>query len=105
MSATERRKGARGEVDLVNWLRFNGWPDARRYLAGDGRQPGDIDGVPGVCIEMKNCSKLDLAGWLRQVEEAAGDNLPMVVIKPRGVVDPGRFYVLMRLEDVNGLLT
>ena len=53
-----RARGARAEVAVVNWLRDHGYPDARRYLAGDGRQPGDIDAIPGVSIEVKDGSNL-----------------------------------------------
>ena len=35
MSAAERNRGARCEVHVVNYLRSVGFPDARRYLAGD----------------------------------------------------------------------
>lgn len=45
VSAAERRRGADAERAVVNYLRAAGWPDTRRYLAGDGRQPGDIDGA------------------------------------------------------------
>lgn len=100
----QRRKGAGAEVALVNWLRSRGWRDARRYLAGDGRQPGDIDGVPGVCLEVKNCQRHDIGAWLRQVEAAAGANLPVVVVKPRGIVDPGQWWAVMRVDQLAALL-
>lgn len=100
-----RRKGAGAEVAVVNWLRANGYPDARRYLAGDGRQPGDIDAIPGVALEVKNQKAHDIAGWLRQAEAEAGlDRLPVLVVKPRGVVDPGQWWAVVRLERMVGLL-
>jgi hypothetical protein len=102
--ATSRRKGATAEVAVVNWLRAHGWPDARRYLAGDGRQPGDVDGVPGLCLEVKNQQRHDIAGWLRQVEDEAGPNLPVLIVKPRGETDPGRWWAVLRVEDLAGLL-
>ena len=45
-----RRRGADAERQVVNYLREHGYPDARRYLAGDSRQPGDIDAIPGVSM-------------------------------------------------------
>ena len=45
-----RRRGADAERSVVEFLRRSGWPDARRYLAGDGRQPGDIDFHPLICL-------------------------------------------------------
>ena len=50
MTGTSRRKGQRGEREVVELLRAAGFPHARRTLAGDGRQPGDVSGGP--------------AGWL-----------------------------------------
>ena len=104
MSAMQRRKGATAEVAVVNWLRDHGWPDARRYLAGDGRQPGDVDGVPGVAIEVKNQARIELAAWLDQAVAEAGSALPVVVAKRRGVTDPGDWYAVLRFSDLMGLV-
>lgn len=104
MGAMSRRKGAGAEVDVVNYLREHGYPDARRYLAGDGRQPGDIDGIPGVCLEVKNQARYELAEWMGQTEAEAGANLPVLLVKARGQADPGRWFTIMRFEDFVGLL-
>lgn len=104
MGGMSRRKGCRAEVAVVNWLRSHGWPDARRYLSGDGRQPGDVDGVPGVCIEVKDHQAHAIPAWLRQVELEAGPNLPVVVVKERGEIDPGRWWAVSRLEDFAALI-
>lgn len=93
-----RRKGADAERRVAAWFRHHGWPDARRYLAGDGRQPGDIDGVPGVCVEVKDCAKHAIPAWLRQVEAAAGANLPVLIVKERGNPNPGQWWAVMRLD-------
>lgn len=94
-----RRKGQDAERAVVAWLREHGYPDARRYLSGDGRQPGDVDGVPGVCLEVKNRAALDLPGWLRQLDaEAPPHCLSFVVVKMRGVTDPGQWALVTRLN-------
>lgn len=88
--AANRRRGAVAERMVVNWLRDNGWPDARRYLSGDGRQPGDIDGIPGVVIEVKDVAKSAFPSWrLQAVEEAGPSRVPIVVRRTRGVRDVG----------------
>ena len=94
----QRRKGATAERDVVSWLRDNGFPDARRYLAGDGRQPGDVDGVAGVAIEIKNQRTLALPAWLRQAEDEARGNLPVVFHKPIGVTDVARWHATTYVE-------
>lgn len=54
MTGTSRRKGQRGEREVVELLRAAGFPYARRTLAGDGRQPGDVSGGPvGWLLEVK----------------------------------------------------
>lgn len=104
MSAYQRNKGARGERAVVAWLRKNGYPEARRYLAGDGNQPGDIDAIPGVCLEVKSQAKYDIPAWLRQATEEAGWRLPVVVVHPKGVADVGDWWAVMRFEDAVELL-
>ncbi len=83
--AANRRRGADAERAVVAWLREHGYPDARRYLAGDGRQPGDIDAIPGVCIEVKDRKQSAWPTWIRQaVLEAGQDRLAVVVRRSRG---------------------
>lgn len=91
MSAANRNRGARAEVAVVNYLRANGYPDARRYLAGDGRQPGDIDGWhPLICCEVKDVARSAWPSWCRQaVAEARDGMVPVVVRRTRGVPDVG----------------
>lgn len=99
MGAMSRNKGATAERAVVRHLRENGFPDARRYLAGDGRQPGDIDAIPGVSIEVKDHTRYDFPAWLRQAVAEAGPRLPVVVAKPNGVTDVGEWWCLLRLDD------
>lgn len=85
-----RRRGAVAERAVVNYLRANGWPDARRYLAGDGRQPGDIDWHPLICLEVKDVASSAWPSWCRQAAAAApAGTVPVVVRRTRGVPDVG----------------
>jgi hypothetical protein len=87
---SNRNRGARAEVQVVNWLRDHGYPDARRYLAGDGRQPGDIDAHPLLVIEVKDCAASSWPTWCRQAAaEAPPGTVPVVVRRTRGVTDVG----------------
>ena len=72
MSAANRKRGARAERSVVEFLRRSGWPDARRYLAGDGRQPGDIDWHPLVCLEVKDVAGSSWPSWTSSSETCTG---------------------------------
>ena len=86
---SNRNRGARAEVQVVNYLR-QWWPDARRYLAGDGRQPGDIDAHPLLTIEVRDRKASAWPTWCRQaVAEAPPGTVPVVVRRTRGVTDVG----------------
>lgn len=95
--AASRRRGADAERAVVNWLRDNGYPDARRYLAGDGRQPGDIDAIPGVVIEVKDVAASAWPSWCTQADNAAGpDRVAIVVRRTRGNRDVGAWSARWR---------
>lgn len=105
MTAAQRDKGARYEREAVNWLRTRHHPDARRYLAGDGRQPGDIDAIPAVTIDVKAHRVLCIPEWLRQVENEAGPNrLPLLWIHRPGLADPGDWWAITRWKHIYPLL-
>lgn len=94
MGSAERRRGADAERAVVRYLRDNGYPDARRYLAGDGRQPGDIDFHPLVCLEVKDVERSAWPTWCRQaLAEARPGMVPVVVRRTRGVADVGAWEV------------
>ena len=87
-----RLRGARAEVAVVNYLRTRDYGDARRYLAGDGRQPGDIDAIPGVCIEVKDRAASSWPTWMSQAVAEAGPHLVAVVVRrTRGQRDVGEW--------------
>lgn len=95
--AANRRRGADAERTVVRYLRENGWPDARRYLAGDGRQPGDIDAIVGVTIEVKDRAASAWPTWQRQAETEAGpDRIAIVVRRTRGNPNPAEWQARWR---------
>ncbi len=68
--------------------------DARRYLAGDGKQPGDVDWHPLVVLEVKDVKNTAWPTWCRQANTAADvGQVPVVVRRARGVTDVGRWPV------------
>ncbi len=83
--ARSRRKGKAAEQAVVRWLKAKGF-QARRYLAGDGYQPGDIDSNVGATIEVKNRQTYAIGEWLRQLDnEAPADKTAVLLVKPNGV--------------------
>ena len=89
--AANRRRGADAERAVVNYLRANGYPDARRTLAGDGLQPGDIDFAPGIHLEVKDVASSAWPSWRAQAVAECRGRIPIVVRRTRGVPDVGRW--------------
>lgn len=102
-----RAKGTAAESAVVAYLQRRGWVHAeRRALAGSSDR-GDIAGIAGVMVEVKNCAKHDLAGWLAEAkaEQAnAGAHIGAVVAKKRGTTDPGEFYAILPFRQLCDLL-
>lgn len=104
--ASSRRRGANAERMVADYLRTHGWPDARRYLAGDGRQRllGDVDAIPGVAVEVKDRAASAWSSWLHEVEDG-NERVTVVVRRVRGVVDVGRWpAVVGSVDDWTGRL-
>lgn len=98
MTPRSKAKGSAAERALVDYLRRQGWPYAERRLAGATNDRGDVAGMPGVVVEVKNCERTELAAW---VDEAAteqandGADYGVVIHKRRGRGDPGQWFLTM----------
>ena len=98
--AASRRKGSRAEVAVVHALRRAGWDaDTSRNVLQGRRTGDDIVWDGPASIEVKDVVKTDLAGWLRQAQENAGDRVGVVWHKKRGVANAEGWYVTMSGED------
>lgn len=98
MSNPSKRKGSKAERDVVQWLKANGYPYADRRLAGATLDKGDISGVLGVTIEVKDHKRMDLAGWIAELEiEMKNDNAwtGTVIHKRKGKGDVSEWYASM----------
>ncbi len=108
MGAMSRRKGAAAEVAVVRWLRGRGRPTTERRPSGSPDPFGDVAGIPGTVIEVKNHAALDLAGWATQLEAeiaAAGAETGVVIVKRRGTTDVGRWYAVLTVDTWERLMT
>lgn len=97
--AANRRRGADAERAVVNYLRANGYPDARRTLAGDGLQPGDIDFAPGIHLEVKDVASSAWPSWRAQAVAECRGRIPIVVRRTRGVPDVGAWVANVAVSD------
>lgn len=107
MSAMSRRKGANAENEVVKYLRANGFPYAERRLTGSDDPYGDITGIPGVVIEVKNHATTDLGTWVNQLNEElhhTGADTGAVIHKRKGKTDVGEWYATMPAHVFAALL-
>jgi len=105
-SASIKAKGRLAENLFVEFLRAR-WPMAERRRLNGSYDRGDVSGVPRTVIEVKSGAKIDLPGWMRELEvEMVNDGAEFgcVAIKPRGVTDGSRFYCVMSGERFAELL-
>lgn len=97
MTHPNKTKGNAAERAVVNYLRENGFPYAERARSGWADDRGDIDGLPGVCIEVKNERRIDLSGYVTELlrEKIAGRaTTGVVIVKKRGTSDVGSWYAV-----------
>ena len=74
---------------------------------GSGRQGIDITGTPGTAWEVKARRAFSPAAWVRQAARQAGDDLPVVVLRPdgMGLATVGTWPTMLRLDDLLALIT
>ena len=98
MTSPQKRKGSAAELAVAKWLRKLGWIHAERSRAGWTDDRGDIVGMPGVCIEVKNEKKIDLPGYLRELEVEIANAQAWtgtVIVKRRGSMNVDDWYAVM----------
>lgn len=106
MSAS-KRKGTAWESAIVAYLRDKGFTYAERRALSGSADKGDLTGVPGIVVEAKSVSRLDLSGWLDEAEQErdnAHADIGIVWIKRRGHTSPGRAYAVLSGDDLTWLL-
>jgi hypothetical protein len=104
--STAKAKGATTETLFVAWLRQWAPYVERRHLNG-AHDRGDIAGLPGVVIEVKSGARIDLAGWMTELEaEVANDlaGLGVLVIRPKGRPHPDDWWAVVSTSHLIDLL-
>ncbi len=72
---------------MVDFLRGHGFPYAERRAQRGARDCGDVAGVIGWVLELKNHREMDLATWMNEAQKEAindGSYRHAVVHKRRG---------------------
>jgi hypothetical protein len=106
MSAA-KKKGTAAETAVVQYLRAVGFIQTERRTLGGTQDRGDIAGLPGVVIEVKNCARQELPAWVAEAElERDNDNASLGVVwhKRRGKANPADWFVTMSGAQFAALL-
>jgi hypothetical protein len=98
MSNPSKQKGTSAETAVVKYLIANGFPEAERRTLSGAYDKGDISGVKDVVLEVKDHKKMDLAGWVKELEVERTNALATtgaVIHKKRGTTNVGEWYATM----------
>lgn len=102
-----KTRGTRAETAVVHTLRAEGFVHAERRAPHGNQDRGDIAGIPGLVIEVKNHARLALAEWVAEMEterDRDGARYGAVWHKRRGRANPHDWYVTMTGQDFLRLL-
>lgn len=109
--ASARAAGARFERQIADWLAQHLDDRIDRRARTGARDRGDLTGIrhrgERVVAELKNTTRTNLAGWIREAHlEAQNDDarIGLVIHKRHGVADPAQQWVSMTLADLAWLL-
>lgn len=103
----ERDKGTRAENAVVDYLRGRGFRSVERRAQRGTKDAGDLTGLPGYVVEIKDHARLELAAWVDEAEaERRNDGAHIAVVwhKRRGKGSAGDWYVTMRGSQFADLL-
>lgn len=96
MSAS-KKKGTTAESAVVNYLR-TWFPHVERRALSGVNDKGDVAGIPGVVIEVKDCVTMTLGPWMKEAELEAHNakaSVWMVWHHRRGKGNPADWFVTM----------
>lgn len=103
MTSSQARKGRRAELAVAEALQSLGFPycePTRR--SGWAEDRGDIDGIPGVVIEVKDAKTHKLSAWLKETETErsnADAKHGLLVVKRAGITDAAEWYAISTLRS------
>ena len=98
MAINSKQKGKRGELEWASFCRDQGYNSNRtvQYNGKADKSKGDVDGLPGVHIEVKRTEKLSLYDALIQANrDAKQDEIPIVAHRRNNC----EWVIIMDAED------
>jgi hypothetical protein len=93
-----KQKGTAAETAVVQWLQKQGRKHVERRSLNGVNDRGDIAGIPGVVIEVKNHKTMKLSEWMKELEvEMRNDKAVsgVVIHKKTGTTEVGNWYATM----------
>lgn len=103
-----KQKGTAAETAVVRHLAPL-WPHVERRALHGTADRGDIAGIVGVCLEVKNHARYAIPEWLDELDtEITNDGADhgVLVVKPKGIglTRVGDWWAIARLDDYLRLL-
>lgn len=97
MTSPQKRKGHAAELAVVKWLRSHGIT-ADRVQAGTHADKGDVTGLPGVVIEVKDRKAHSWHGYFEQLRTQivnADAYTGVIIAKRPGITDVSEWMAVM----------
>jgi len=80
MASSRVQRGRQSEQLVADYLAQHGFPHAERVAAS--LKGADVTGTPGIAVEVKSRTRLELGEWMKQA--AKRDGLPLLVVRLNG---------------------
>lgn len=104
-SQSRKHRGYATQRIVAEYLQREGWEHA--LPVGAGRDGSDITGIPGLDIEIKARTKLDLAGLMRQLADRKsnkGMGVGVLRLNGQGEKSVEQYVAVLTLSDLVYLL-
>ena len=93
-----KQKGTAAESAVVKYLRENGFTQVERRALQGSQDKGDISGIIGLVIEVKDHKTMTLGQWMEELKvevENANAETGAVIHKRKGTTDVSEWYASM----------
>lgn len=93
-----KQKGTAAETAVVKYLKTNGFNGVERRALTGAYDKGDISGIEGLVIEVKDHRTMTLGQWIEELKveiDNANAETGVVIHKRRGKGDVGEWYASM----------